>query len=381
VHVNGIEVSVTGSLDKALRTLRYEDRARVLWIDALCINQHDIAEKSGQVQEMGNIYSCADGVVIWLDCPSEHQDLVREVVHDSAVGSIYSTQDLLKVDSLKRSSDAMLPAISLRASQNLEHILDNPYWGRVWIIQEVSRARRDSTIVIGYGKDFELWRLEYTMRALYSGTRFPGSNLSIVIQIRKHIRAPPRLRDLDTEDATPEMFHRRIDLMYLLGCTRNFKSTDPRDRIFAICALSRDTRDHRFKPDYSMSIKQVAIAVTTAHYRPHTGKSKPSNAHLHSDQALTFAQCKRLTILPHSMHTTKVRFQLTSAQSDSIHRGLLESISPATYHQPTYTPIQQPWSREAPQSIHPPQHTDHNKMGTKKGSAKDIHGSLRKVRA
>jgi hypothetical protein len=37
-----------------------------IWIDALCINQEDEAEKSQQVQRMGQIYKRAQLVLMWL---------------------------------------------------------------------------------------------------------------------------------------------------------------------------------------------------------------------------------------------------------------------------------------------------------------------------
>jgi len=40
--------------------------ARVVWIDAICINQDDLDERSSQLQIMGDIYSQAQDVVIWL---------------------------------------------------------------------------------------------------------------------------------------------------------------------------------------------------------------------------------------------------------------------------------------------------------------------------
>ncbi|KAK4549632.1 hypothetical protein LTR36_004933 [Oleoguttula mirabilis] len=59
VTVNGIRATVTTNLDQALRGLRYVDKDRIIWVDALCINQHDLAERGAQVREMGTIYRSA----------------------------------------------------------------------------------------------------------------------------------------------------------------------------------------------------------------------------------------------------------------------------------------------------------------------------------
>jgi hypothetical protein len=59
-------LSVTQNLAEALPYLRYEKRPRVLWIDAICVNQQDLEERSSQVKRMPDIYSRATRVVVWL---------------------------------------------------------------------------------------------------------------------------------------------------------------------------------------------------------------------------------------------------------------------------------------------------------------------------
>ena len=42
INLGDGEITITRSLETALRYLRYEERSRTLWVDALCINQRDI---------------------------------------------------------------------------------------------------------------------------------------------------------------------------------------------------------------------------------------------------------------------------------------------------------------------------------------------------
>ena len=56
------ELRITYNLHTSLRHLRYPDRVRTLWIDAICINQQDLTEKGPQVALMGRIYRQADTV-------------------------------------------------------------------------------------------------------------------------------------------------------------------------------------------------------------------------------------------------------------------------------------------------------------------------------
>ncbi|RDW68178.1 hypothetical protein BP6252_09574 [Coleophoma cylindrospora] len=59
-------ISVTENLDTALRHLRYTKAGRLLWIDAICIDQENVAERSCQVSFMGTIYALATRVAVWL---------------------------------------------------------------------------------------------------------------------------------------------------------------------------------------------------------------------------------------------------------------------------------------------------------------------------
>jgi hypothetical protein len=64
--LDGIPIQVRENLFAALWHLRSETETKVLWIDALCINQEDVVERSAQVSMMGEIYSHAFQVQVWL---------------------------------------------------------------------------------------------------------------------------------------------------------------------------------------------------------------------------------------------------------------------------------------------------------------------------
>lgn len=63
---NGGSLQITPNLAEALQCLRYPDRPRRLWADAVCINQNCQDEKSRQVAYMRLVYKYARRVVIWL---------------------------------------------------------------------------------------------------------------------------------------------------------------------------------------------------------------------------------------------------------------------------------------------------------------------------
>lgn len=66
IWLNDTEVWLTPNLAYALSTLRLECGDRVLWVDALCINQLDIAERAHQVTLMRKIYSRCERDLAWV---------------------------------------------------------------------------------------------------------------------------------------------------------------------------------------------------------------------------------------------------------------------------------------------------------------------------
>ena len=66
IACNGITLAVTESCYTALKHLKRKLAAFTIWIDAICINQKNDTERSHQVTLMGNIYSRASTVYVWL---------------------------------------------------------------------------------------------------------------------------------------------------------------------------------------------------------------------------------------------------------------------------------------------------------------------------
>jgi hypothetical protein len=80
ITFDGRTVSVTKSLETALRHLRYPDKSRTLWVDYVCINQEDIQERSQQVAKMGSIYEQATSVLIWLGLATLNSGVGMEII-------------------------------------------------------------------------------------------------------------------------------------------------------------------------------------------------------------------------------------------------------------------------------------------------------------
>lgn len=74
IQINGDRLPVAHNLFFALQYLRHETDPRDLWIDAICINQQDLKERSEQVVHMLQIYKNASRVIVSLgdECEDSH---------------------------------------------------------------------------------------------------------------------------------------------------------------------------------------------------------------------------------------------------------------------------------------------------------------------
>jgi hypothetical protein len=80
ISCHGLELLVTENCVLAMRRLRRRIRTRLLWIDAICIDQASGEEKQHQVQLMGDVYSKAEEVIIWLGEKCAHSDFVMSLL-------------------------------------------------------------------------------------------------------------------------------------------------------------------------------------------------------------------------------------------------------------------------------------------------------------
>ncbi|OJD34667.1 heterokaryon incompatibility protein or allele [Diplodia corticola] len=74
IQLNGKPFTISICLSSALRHIRNEAETRVLWVDALCINQQDYGEKEHQVKIMGMVYRKCKIGLLWIGEESERSD-------------------------------------------------------------------------------------------------------------------------------------------------------------------------------------------------------------------------------------------------------------------------------------------------------------------
>jgi hypothetical protein len=88
IRLNGSLVDVPASSASAIRRMRLPDRDRRIWIDAVCINQDDLEERSQQVAMMGDIYGNTKRTLVWLS-EDEYETAWRTIKHlQEIVGKI-----------------------------------------------------------------------------------------------------------------------------------------------------------------------------------------------------------------------------------------------------------------------------------------------------
>lgn len=84
---SGTELQVTTNLEQALQAIRYQHAARILWADAICIDQSDLEEKGHQVALMGQIDHDAKRVVVWLGCKHVKPARILDILDESIEAS------------------------------------------------------------------------------------------------------------------------------------------------------------------------------------------------------------------------------------------------------------------------------------------------------
>ncbi|KAF7195370.1 Heterokaryon incompatibility protein 6, OR allele, partial [Pseudocercospora fuligena] len=123
---------VTRNAELALRYLRRERGGRrALWVDAICINQTDTAERSNQVASMVKIYLSARRVVVWLGLADSHSRAAVKHL-DQIAARLWKLPE--PVPSWLILPEEVLPIYQLSL---------RPWFGRLWIWQEVMSSKRE----------------------------------------------------------------------------------------------------------------------------------------------------------------------------------------------------------------------------------------------
>ena len=263
---------VTKALALALKYLRLPDRERILWVDAICINQEDDNEKNHQVQMMSRIYRRASEVAIWLG--EDTDDSITAI--DFIKNEIIKFPDFDNIFSDKKYSGKW---------RALMMLMQRDWFSRRWVVQEIALA---SSAMIYCGPDSIPWsqfavavelfvevesathQLSEMMRQDEKFRHVSGwfehiseVGASLLVQATVNVFRAQRMPLLEThaphEETRPDdekvdstawierpptidPLDRRslLSLEYLVTTMFIFKAGEPRDAVYALLAIARD---------------------------------------------------------------------------------------------------------------------------------------------
>jgi hypothetical protein len=248
ITVDGLRTNVTKNLYSALVHLRHGSRPRMLWVDALCIDQDNIEERDEQIAKMGSIYSSARRVIIWLGERTEEVEGALQLVRKTR----YTIdRDRTLVD--------WSPVLNL---------LRRPWFQRTWIIQEAVLAR-EPLVACGFGT------IPFSMLSSRCGYEafqeivpddpliMSALNAMDMIEHGRHehhtkfiYRRPARRRGR-------QKYNPDFRLVSTLYETRGFECRDKRDKVFGVLSmvLNVEPDDEVRKLGYGHSLEEVYETV------------------------------------------------------------------------------------------------------------------------
>lgn len=251
MFVNGKRFPVTANLYECLAHLRPARSDRQLWIDAVCINQWDLDERSLQVQRLGSVYSKARSVIVFLGPERDSSSdalLLLEQLSGIALGNHDAIRELLEEASRASSWQALLQFFA------------RPWWTRAWIVQEYVIGA-EVTLLCGYSK--------------LSGHLF-GKAMENLVDYRFKATVVKRHESLIRHVAKTPIHHlwsARYEHHHDIGRTnsqamnvlykfRGSQCSDPRDKVFSIWSLIE--QHPLLKPSYTTDTRSVYEAVVQA---------------------------------------------------------------------------------------------------------------------
>ncbi len=115
IYVDEEQFLVTANLHAALLRLRDHSFKRIIWVDAICIDQKNLEEQGQQVQLMAKIYSNAHCVIVWLGKKTEDTDGALEDIRLAA------DEEFTECSKKEINQQAILS------------LLQRPWFQRIWV--------------------------------------------------------------------------------------------------------------------------------------------------------------------------------------------------------------------------------------------------------
>ncbi|KAI0592860.1 heterokaryon incompatibility protein-domain-containing protein [Biscogniauxia sp. FL1348] len=249
------KLRVTKNLAVALSHLRDSENSRALWIDAICINQKDLAERNAQVPRMRLIYQLAARVVVWLGPGSSQSDLALqtlqhfgEQVEISRALSVIRDPDATEPDWYSESHDLPFEPRAWRAIAALAQRL---WFTRIWVVQEIHLA--NSAAVMHCGRQTISWAV--FRRAV------------MCLAVKRNL--PAGFRGDITACHGSAHYEATEPWSGLELTVVQRDCTDARDRVYGLLGLMPETLRARITPDYDLPVAEVyrqTLLAEIAHF-------------------------------------------------------------------------------------------------------------------
>lgn len=234
ITVDASELHITANLYTALQYLRrpYEDR--LLWVDAICINQHSDKERGHQVGQMRLVYQKAEGVLIWLGLSNANIDDFFEAMNDPRLKVVKTAGS--EAVSYKNNTE-----LRRKYQATFSRLMARSWFRRVWIIQEVASARIATLLC---GRNSISTRIFALIPTIF-GLEVPDRCQAVLDIMPRHSRQS-------------SWWGEKQDLHTLLVKFAASEATDERDKIYALLGISSDAHNSKVLfPDYGKKTQQV----------------------------------------------------------------------------------------------------------------------------
>ena len=257
---------ITQNLYDALKRIRQPGSSILLWVDAICINQTNIAERNHQISLMRKIFNRASQVIAWLgEEDSDTKSAFALVEKINAVTTSVTPEAVRNNFWAPRfMEDLGLPRLPDAQWFTLSKLFGRPYFKRIWVVQELVVS---TNAVARYGSLTIRWEhIDHVGRLLLA----TGWRKAFNVRSRTSPRAPVFQKTISNikRSLSEVQGGRGMTLGLLLCVTRRFLSTDPRDKVVALIGLANNVNTQNAKPVLPNYLKSTADV-----YRDVTGFS------------------------------------------------------------------------------------------------------------
>jgi hypothetical protein len=156
---NGAILYIHQNLHDALPFLARRNSKLPIWVDAVCINQANEEDKLVQIPMMGRIYRHANQVWAWLGLhTAETAEAIALFPRIIQVGAHFEAI-LARGEGLPMDTPAAsvgLPDLTCSVWDGVNQIIQSPWFGRLWVVQESSLARAIKVLCGPYEIDWDM---------------------------------------------------------------------------------------------------------------------------------------------------------------------------------------------------------------------------------